>query len=132
MADGGAWAAFERLQDRDVTLLTADELALVSVGSLRQEVNSGGFDCYFRYGGGDSAQSAVQAAVAMGSPELSALLIAAMSRLGDGPYPLARADREERIDDLDLDFEDLDEAYNALEVSVDLDAQMALLAQRLT
>ena len=66
--------------------------------------------------------------MAMGSPELAALITQAMARLGDEPYQQDRSVREDRIDDLDLEFEDLDQSFYALEASVDLDAQMESLA----
>jgi hypothetical protein len=131
VSEARAWAIFERLWDRNPADLTPDELLLVAVCSVRQEVNSGGFDSYFRYAYGDTAPSAVDAATAMGSTDLAALISQGISRLGVDPYERDCSVREARIDDLDLDFEDLDQAFYALEAADDLDARMETLASRI-
>jgi hypothetical protein len=131
MSEPRAWAVFESIFDRSPDELTPAELPLVAVCSVRQEVNSGGFDSYFRYSNGDTAPAAVEAAKAMGSSDLAALISQAIDRLGMESYPADCSARESRIDDLDLAFDDLDEAFYAPEASDDLDARMETLASRI-
>lgn len=122
MTERRAWTVFESLVLRDVDELSPAERQLVSVCSVRQEINSGGFDSYFRTSYGDTAPLAIETATAMGSPELAALIAQAVDRLGLDPYPSDCTVREDAIDDFDVEFDDLDEAYYALERDHDLDA----------
>ena len=73
---------------------------LVAFGRLRAEINNGGFSQYFFNSSGDSAPDALAAAGAMGATEVAALLGRAMALLGD-PYPLARASRQQRLEELE-------------------------------
>jgi hypothetical protein len=59
---------------------------VAAICDLRQEVNSGGFDSYFRYWGGDSASDALRALPGILGTEWAKLLSAAMGFLG-ADYP---------------------------------------------
>ncbi|HZW41901.1 MAG TPA: DUF4375 domain-containing protein, partial [Agromyces sp.] len=90
---------------------------------LRQEVDSGGFDSYFRYTGGDTAALAVEGARLL-SPQWSALIEDAYRSLGS-PYPLDIHSREQILDRLEKEQPDLltrfDERKYALESEEPLD-----------
>lgn len=73
-----------------------------AVLDLRQEVNSGGFDGYFRYWGGDTALVALAALPAALSQEWADLLQDAVNLFGTS-YPEDADDRASRLDQLDLD-----------------------------
>jgi hypothetical protein len=62
------------LRARDLASLTRDQQLLVALGEVRQEVNSGGFDRYFRYSGGGQAPTAVDAAREIGCPASAELI----------------------------------------------------------
>lgn len=53
----GIWEFYEALGDQPRGELTPTMQGLGAVRDLRQEVNSGGFDSYFRYWGGDTGTS---------------------------------------------------------------------------
>jgi hypothetical protein len=128
------WNAYESLVGRDWDTLTDDERALVAVGTLREEVNNGGFDQYFFNSAGDLAPWAVDTLVSLDLSPLERLLRRAMAVLGTDPYPLGRAQRQDRLEELgqtDEAFEDLDEEYYDLESRLDLDASMSTLASRI-
>ncbi len=54
-----AWTYYESMHGADRSRLSPVERSVLALCDLRQEVNSGGFDSYFRYWGGDSAPDAV-------------------------------------------------------------------------
>jgi hypothetical protein len=126
-----AWKLFEQLWDTDPSILSRDQLLLVALAGVRQEINSGGFDSYFRYSYGDHAPFAVEAANEVGSAAFAALISEGMARLGLDPYPGDPSVREASIDDHELEFGDLDQAYYDLEAADDLDARMETLAVRI-
>ena len=119
------WDAYATLSGRDRSTLNDEQRGLVAVCDLRQEVNSGGFDRYFRYGGGNSALDAWRALRGLLGQDWADLLKEAMDLLGP-EYPTAQADRENLVDARDLDdqFEDLDTRYYALESSTDADGRL--------
>jgi hypothetical protein len=131
VSDGRAWPIFETLWKTDRSALSRDQQLLVALAGVRQEVNSGGFDRYFRYSYGADAQAAVEAANEVSCPALGALILEAIARLDLDQYPADAVTREDRIDALDLQFDDLDALFFALESQDDLDARMETLAARL-
>jgi hypothetical protein len=100
---------------RDPSTLNDEQRRLVAVCDLRQEVNSGGFDSYFRYRGGNSALDAARSLPSLPGQDWADLLKEAMDLLGP-EYPIDQADRESLMDarDLDEQFERLDTRYYAL------------------
>lgn len=122
------WSAYEQLQDRPRDGLSDAEMALVCLGDLRQEVNSGGFDSYLRYWGANTAPQAV--ATCRSVSELGALaevLVEALDRIGTyDPDPDVRF---EAIDSRDVTFDDLDDRFYEIEADADLDSVMDRLAR---
>ena len=124
MTEGDPWAAYERLVARDPTELTNAECRLVALGSLRTELNNGGFDQYFFNSAGDLAVVALEGAGAVGADGLADLLGRALEVL-NVPDPSNRDSRQEALDTAEEDkFEELDREYLALEASTDLDSVM--------
>jgi hypothetical protein len=131
MARVDVWEVYIELSARQRSTLNEAQRGLVAVCDLRQEVNSGGFDSYFRHRGGDSATDAEPALRQLLGQGWADLLRQAMELLGPD-YPIDQASREARLDERDLDdqFETLDARYYALEASADADARLsAYLAQ---
>jgi Domain of unknown function (DUF4375) len=66
-SNGVGWYVFEHLAELEATDtnsvedMTPEQRLVFAFNFLRQEVNSGGFDAYFRYSGGDTAACAQQA-----------------------------------------------------------------------
>jgi hypothetical protein len=131
VSEARAWSIFETLWNTDRSALSRDQQLLVALAGVRQEVNSGGFDRYFRYSYGADAQTAVDAANEVSCPALGALILEGIARLDLDHYPADPATREDRIDSLDLEFDDLDASFYALESQDDLDARMETLAARM-
>ena len=126
-----AWELFERLGNANASDLSRDQLLLVALAGVRQEVNSGGFDSYFRYSYGKHAPAAVEAATEVGCARLALLISEAMARLALNPYEQDPSRREARIDEREIEFDDLDQSFYDLEGEDDLDARMQTLAARI-
>jgi len=102
--------------------LSAQERGVAAICDLRQEVNSGGFDSYFRYWGGDSAPEALGALRETLGAGWAELLREGMALFGPD-YSRDSAVREAVIDDrgLDVRFEELDARFFELEAATDSD-----------
>ena len=131
MGDGRAWSLFEQLVTADQVALSDDQRSLVALGFVRQEVNSGGFDRYFRYAYGDSAETARETARSVGCEPLAVLIERGIDRIGLAPYPRDAEVREAQIDDGDIEFDDLDDSFFNLEAGTDLDGFMDAIAERI-
>src|SRR4051794_15143860 len=92
---------------------------VLAVCDLRREVNSGGFDRYFRYWGGNYAPDAVRLLPTLLGQAWADLLAEAMSLLGPD-YPIDPTTREERLGggELDDQLDELDSRYFALEGTI--------------
>ncbi|MGH3712101.1 MAG: DMP19 family protein [Micromonosporaceae bacterium] len=122
-ADGAFWFVFEHLAEADLqdpsamSKMTPEQRQVFALGMLRQEVNSGGFDAYFRYNGGNTALDAKDAAPLIG-PSWELVITEACNRVGHS-YPTDQAVREASVDELtERDpeaFERLDSAFYDLE-----------------
>jgi hypothetical protein len=118
------WSEYERLSSEDLTKLTVAERRFLSIAMLRTEVNNGGFHQYLFNAGGDLAPDAAAAAATAGADDLESLVRQALARLDLADSTDRRA-RQDALDDIEPeDFEDLDEAFYALEASADLDRIM--------
>lgn len=125
MTQSNVWDAYAAIGERPRAELNDAQRDLAAVCDLRQEVNAGGFDAYFRYWGGDSAPVAVRAFASLLGQDWADLLREAMALLGPD-YPTDTDTRARRLDDLRLDeqFQQLDNRYFALEADVDADARL--------
>jgi hypothetical protein len=119
------WALYVQLADHDPSTLTEVQRGLVAICDLRQEVNAGGFDNYFRAWGGNSAEDALTALPGILGQEWADVLGSAMELLG-WPYPGDPDERGVVIDrgDLDIRLHELDARFNDLERSIDADARL--------
>lgn len=106
-----------------VQRMTPEQQLVFGLYYLRQEVNSDGFDAYFRYMGGNTAGLAVEGAKLL-SPRWSALIEDACRYLGS-PYPLEIGAREQILDRLEEEQPDflhgLDKRLFALEAEEPVD-----------
>ena len=130
MADD-VWELYERC-GTDRSDLDDVERLVLAICDLRQEVNAGGFDAYFRHWGGDTADVALAGIGAALGPEWEALLRDAMSVFGP-IYPADDIERREAVLDRDgvadrLDA--LDRRFLDLETSVDADGRLGTLLRR--
>lgn len=123
------WATYEELVAQDLSTLAGLDLGLVSLGGVRSEVNSGGFDQYFLNSAGDLAEVAVDWAQRKDHPDLAGLVQRAMQAFGE-PYPSDRQPRLARLLEMADDaFESLDQEYFLLEAAIDLDSLMDDIAE---
>ena len=104
-SNGVGWYVFEHLAELEATDtnsvedMTPEQRLVFAFNFLRQEVNSGGFDAYFRYSGGDTTACAQQAARAIVGTRWAAL-IADACRVVGSPYPQTAEVREKVLDQL--------------------------------
>lgn len=126
MAVVDAWAYYESMQGTERTRLSAVQRSVLAVCDLRQEVNSGGFDSYFRYWGGDSAPDAVAVLAGVLGAEWGEVLREAMALFGPG-YPGDSTDRARVLDSIGVGdvLEELDRRFFDLEADTDADALMS-------
>jgi hypothetical protein len=122
---GDVWDLYGQLTEQDSSTLSPAQRGLVAVCDLRQEVNAGGFDNYFRAWGGNSANDALAALPDLLGQEWADLLRSAMTLLGPA-YPSDPDDRGALIDQLDLGdrLGVLDERLYALESETHADARL--------
>jgi Domain of unknown function (DUF4375) len=119
------WDLYGQLAEQDPASLSPEQRALVAVCDLRQEVNAGGFDNYFRAWGGDSAEDALAALPHLLGQQRADLLRSAMAFLGPA-YPSDPDERGDMLDQLDLDdrLDELDQRFYALEGETDADSRL--------
>lgn len=120
------WAFYEQYTESDRSSLSERERQVLAVCDFRQEVNSGGFDSYFRYFGGDTALTAMSALPRLLGSPWAELLGEAVALLGT-PYPRDPDDRAEKLDGAELEamWVDLDARFYKLEASANADARLA-------
>lgn len=120
------WDAYADFGDQDRATLSIERQRLFAILDLRQEVNSGGFDGYFRYWGGDTAQIALAALPDSLGPAWVSLLTEAMALFGP-EYPNDGEAREAIMDARDLsdELEAFDARFYQLEGEVDADALLS-------
>lgn len=126
MINPHVWDFYETIALEPRTGLTRTERTVAAICDFRQETNSGGFDAYFRYSGGDTAIVALEDIGSILGTEWHSLLAEAMSLLGE-PYPQGSARRADLLDELELDDElsVLDDRFYALEASTDADGLLS-------
>lgn len=130
MAETDVWSFYESLGSGERSRLTQVEQEVAAICDLRQEVNSGGFDAYFRFWGGDTAEVAVSALGRVLGADWADVLSDAMARLGP-VYPSAVQEREAALTAAVSEaLHALDERYFALEGSVDADALLSAELRR--
>lgn len=127
MSGDDPWAAYDQIAWAERGALTPEHLRLLAVGSLRTELNNGGFDQYFFNSAGDLVPIALAAAEEAGATELASLIREALNLL-NATDPTNRTARQKALQRLEPEgFQLLDEAYLALEASTDLDGVMRSL-----
>lgn len=119
-----AWSFYEGLGERSRSALTPTQAEVAAICDLRQEVNSGGFDSYLRYWGGNSAPLAFAVLPQVLGSEWAEVLAEAMAILGP-EYPMDAETRERLLDELEPDdaLEALDDRFYELEASSNADAR---------
>ncbi|NND01439.1 MAG: DUF4375 domain-containing protein [Acidimicrobiia bacterium] len=122
MSETDVWDFYMSLSDRDREHLTAAQRDVAAICDLRQEVNSGGFDSYFRYWGGNTANRALSSLDRVLGNEWAELLREAMLLLGP-EYPTDVDDRETALDAgaLGAPLDALDVRFYDLEATTDAD-----------
>lgn len=126
MGERDVWEFYEALDEESRDGLTPGEQAVAAICDFRQEVNSGGFDSYFRFWGGDTAAVAVAALPAALGAKWAGVLAEAMALFGD-VYPADPDARADLLDSLDLDdtLDALDDKVFELEGSFDADKKLS-------
>lgn len=125
------WSVYERLVALDWDVLNESQRTVVAICDLRQEVSSGGFDSYFRYGGGDHAPYALGALPSVLGTDWATLLVRAMAVFGSG-YPTDTETRRESLDAAAADerLATLDSRLYELEAASNADARLAEWLER--
>lgn len=125
------WQYYEERQDADRSAFTAWERGVLAICDLRQEVNSGGFDSYFRYWGGDTAVDALRALPDALGDSWAALLREAISTFGE-EYPTDIDVREQALDEPGVEekLDDLTSRYYTLEGADDADTKLSAYLDR--
>jgi hypothetical protein len=120
------WEFYEQYAEEDRSSLNERDRQVLAICDFRQEVNSGGFDSYFRYWGGDTALTAVAGLPRLLGAGWAELLGEAVALFGV-PYALDPDDRAEKIDgdSLDAKLGEFDQRFRKLEVSTGADARLA-------
>jgi hypothetical protein len=120
------WDFYGQYAESDRSALGERERQVLAICDLRQEVNSGGFDSYFRYWGGDTAPTAAAALPQLLGSAWADVLREAVALLGD-PYPASADDRADKIDRHSLDdaLNGLDQRFYALEASTEADTRLS-------
>jgi hypothetical protein len=121
------WKLYESWSQLEVTQLSSTQADITAICDLRQEVNSGGFDRYFSYWGGDSAPRALCALPQLLGQDWAEILSDAMTVFGS-TYPLRSDDRLAILltdDNTEHQLQALDKRYNALEASTNADELLA-------
>ncbi|NYG19636.1 hypothetical protein BJY17_000383 [Agromyces hippuratus] len=119
------WDAYVEFGEADRSSLPIGQQRLYAVLDLRQEVSSGGFDSYFRYWGGDTAEIALDALPGLLGEDWAVLLRDAMSLMG-APYPRSADDRAAMLDAGDFDdaLAALDDRLYRLEAVEDIGGRL--------
>jgi hypothetical protein len=123
--EGSGWAVFEYLAASALAdglagqQMTDEQRMIFGINLLRQEVNSGGFDRYFRYSGGNTALDATRAAKILG-PGWSTLVEEACRVIGS-PYPIDAGPRAIAVDILLEDHHELFESFDDRLYQLELD-----------
>jgi len=119
------WDLYNALHDMDRSTLNPIQRGLLSVCDLRQEVASDGFNGYFSYWGGDSANEAANALPTLLGQAWADILREAMDLFGP-IYPTDSVARSSWIDSHSLvnTLNELDERLYALEVETDADLRL--------
>ena len=138
---GAGWYVFDHLwraevaDRRAIDQLTPEQRTVFALNLLRTEVQSGGFDVYFRYAGGNHALDAMAGADLLG-PAWAALIREACRTMGD-PYPTDIDERERVLERMEAEdpemrvHQDLDLRLYALEADEPADARIdAYIAAR--
>lgn len=121
------WSLYGELSQADPASHSDVQRRLLAIMDLRQEVNAGGFDSYFREWGGNSAPVALAALPRALGQQWAALLRQAMHVVG-APYP--EEDPDQRANRLDANpaadraLHELDEHFYALEAAEDADDRL--------
>jgi uncharacterized protein DUF4375 len=120
------WEFYERYADEERSALNERDRQVLAICDFRQEVNSGGFDSYFRYWGGDTALTAVAGLPRLLGAGWADLLGEAVALFGF-PYSPDADDRAEKIDSdsLGAKLGELDQRFYKLETSTGADAKLA-------
>jgi hypothetical protein len=120
------WEFYERYAEEDRSSLNERDRQVLAICDFRQEVNSGGFDSYFRYWGGDTALTAAAGLSRLLGAAWSDLLGEAVAQFGV-PYSLDADERAEKIDgeSLGAKLGELDLRFYKLEATGGADAKLA-------
>lgn len=119
------WEFYEARSETGRASLSDQERGILAILDMRQEVSSGGFDSYFRYWGGDTAEEALRALPLFLGSEWENVLREAMGVLGD-PYPSDIGAREVRLEEAGVEERlfVLDQRLSALGTTSDADARL--------
>ena len=113
----------EREYDESLKVFSQEQRYLFAIAWHTAEVNNGGLDQFYFNSTGIVWQDALAGYKAIGLEEAAALLEESAARMGGSPS-LDRRTRQEQLDTLRPDFEDLDNRFYTLQETVDFNEAM--------
>lgn len=93
--------------------LNKKEFILFSVWMLETEVNNGGFNQFYYNSAGDIANEVVHSLNEIGAPKTAQIVLEANRLFGDFGPPSKREERQVRLEEIELSFEEEFEAVDA-------------------
>jgi len=127
------WSAniYDSLQEYEASLqsFSRPQRLLNALHWYIAEVNNGGHDQFYANSTGIVWPDALAAFEAIGVPDGAEIIRESTERLG-GPPSREREERNRQLEQLEADFEDLDNRFYALQEQVNLDAKMLEYARR--
>jgi len=109
--------------ERDLARFSNEQRLGLAYHWYLSEVNNGGHDQFYYNSTGIVWPDALSAFVAIGAEDVAAIISASASRLGGYPS-LDRNERQQQLENLNPDFEDLDKELFKLEEPPDFDRKM--------
>ena len=106
--------------EKDIAKFSREQRFVFACAWYLSEVNNGGHDQFFSNSTGVVWKDALNGFKAMGLEDFSAVVAESARRLGGSPS-LDRTEREDQLEHLQPEFDDLDDRIYALENEVDVD-----------
>ena len=109
--------------EEDLSNFSVEQRLVLAYHWYLSEVNNGGHDQFYYNSTGIVWPDALKAFREIGHPEVVAIISASVSRLGGTPS-LDRGERQEQLEQMDADFDDLDEELYRLQSEADFDEKV--------
>lgn len=109
--------------EEDLAQFSKEQRLVLAYHWYLSEVNNGGHDQFYFNSTGIVWADALKAFAAIGAENVVAIIEASINRLGGSPS-LDREERQRQLEEMNPDFEDLDNKLYKLEENVDFDEKV--------